>query len=235
MKQILVILILFMPSIFLAQTINQFDENGKRHGVWKKNFENTDIVRYEGEFKHGKEIGIFKFYKNINNNAVLTASKEFNEKDNLAEVFFYASNGNTISKGQMNGKDYIGEWIYYHKDSKEIMTLEHYNNEGVLAGESLVYYKSGQIAEKRFYKKGKLDGKATWFYENGKVMKVYTYKDGLLHGEAKFYTSAGVLEIEGQYKNDRKDGVWKYYKEDGTLSEEKDYTVYSKNPYLKRD
>ncbi|MEO8933722.1 MAG: toxin-antitoxin system YwqK family antitoxin, partial [Xanthomarina sp.] len=87
---------------------------------------------------------------------------------------------------------------------------------------------------KRIYSKGKLEGKATWFYENGKTMKSYVYKKGLLHGEAKFYTASGVLEIEGQYKNDAKDGIWKYYK-DGKLSEEKDLTVYSKNPYLKKD
>ena len=46
-----------------AQSINQFDANGERHGLWKKNFEGTDQPRYEGTFDHGKEVGIFKFYK----------------------------------------------------------------------------------------------------------------------------------------------------------------------------
>lgn len=233
MKHILVILVLFMPSIFLAQSINQLDENGERHGVWKKNFDKTKILRYEGEFNHGKEIGLFKFYKNINKEAVLTATKEFHDK--FTEVIFYASNGKVISKGKMQGKDHLGEWTYYHKNSDQIMMLEHYNNEGLLDGESMVYYKEGQLAEKRVYKKGKLEGKATWFYESGKEMKTYVYKNGLLHGKAKFYKANGDIEIDGQYKNDKKDGIWKYYKEDGTLSEEKDFTVYSKNPYLKKD
>ncbi|MCX7549322.1 toxin-antitoxin system YwqK family antitoxin [Xanthomarina sp. F2636L] len=234
MKQILVILFLFIPTIFIAQNINQLDENGKRHGIWKKNFDKTQIIRYEGEFYHGKEIGVFKFYKNINNEAVLTATKHFNDKDNLAEVTYYASNGKVISKGIMNGKDYQGEWTYYHKNSTQVMTSEHYNNQGQLDGESLVYYNSGQLAEKRVYKDNKLQGKATWYYENGNEMKTYVYSKGLLHGEAKFYDATGALEIEGQYKNDRKDGIWKYYK-NGELTEEKDFTVYSKNPYLKKD
>lgn len=231
MKHILVILLLVIPSIFMAQNINQMDENGKRHGIWKKNFDNTQIVRYEGEFNHGKEIGLFKFYKNINKEAVLTATKDFNVKDDVAEVIFYASNRKIISQGKMRGKNHIGEWKYYHKDGKQIMNIEHYNGQGQLDGESLVYYNTGQMAEKRFYKQNKLDGKATWFYENGKEMKTYIYKKGILHGEAKFYNASGALEIDGQYKNDKKDGIWKYYK-DGELSEEKDFTVYSKNPYL---
>ncbi|MEO8933298.1 MAG: toxin-antitoxin system YwqK family antitoxin, partial [Xanthomarina sp.] len=155
MKHILVLLLLILPSVFLAQNINQLDENGKRHGVWKKNFDNSQVIRYEGEFNHGKEIGLFKFYKNIKNEAVLTATKNFNINNNLTEVVFYASDGKVISKGKMRDKEHIGEWIYYHKNSKEVMTLEHYNNQGQLEGESLVYYKSGQLAEKRIYSKGK--------------------------------------------------------------------------------
>ncbi|TYA58347.1 toxin-antitoxin system YwqK family antitoxin [Formosa maritima] len=234
MKHILTFLILFIPTLFIAQTINQLDENGKRHGIWKKNFDDTKVLRYEGEFNHGKEIGVFKFYKNINKEAVLTATKRFSETDNIAEVVFYASNGKVISKGNMNGKDYIGQWVYYHKDSEQIMTLEHYNNQGQLDGENLVYYNSGQLAEKRNYKANKLEGKATWFDESGKELKEYNYVNGELHGEAKFYDASGTLEIEGQYKNDRKDGIWKYYT-NGELTEEKDFTRYTKNPYLKKD
>ncbi|GGG53581.1 toxin-antitoxin system YwqK family antitoxin [Bizionia arctica] len=233
-KQIHIFIFLLIPTLFMAQSVNQLDKNGKRDGVWKKNFDNTNIVRYEGTFLHGKEIGLFKFYKSINKTAVLTATKQFNEKDNLAEVTYYASNGKVISKGIMNGKDNIGEWTIYHNSSTQVMTLEHYNNQGQLDGESMVYYSDGQLAEKRHFIKNKVQGKAIWYYENGNEMKIYHYENGLLHGEAKFYLAEGALEIEGQYKNDQKDGIWKYYK-DGELSDEKDYTRYSKNPYNKKD
>ena len=234
MKHIAFILFLLLSSISFAQNLNQFDGNGKRHGLWKKNFDDTNVIRYEGEFKHGKEVGLFKFYMNIKNEAVLSATKNFDNKEDLAEVTFYTSKGKVISKGEMHGKAYVGKWTYYHKGSKQIMMIENYGDYGQLEGESLVYYDNGQVAEKRNYKNNKLDGKVSYFHENGKEMKIYIYNMGLLHGPAKFYNAKGVLDIEGQYKNDKKDGIWKYYK-DGELTEEKDFTVYSKNPYLKKE
>lgn len=64
MKRVYIVLFLLMSCGFIfAQNINQFDANGERHGIWKKNFEDTNIIRYEGQFFHGKEIGLFKFYK----------------------------------------------------------------------------------------------------------------------------------------------------------------------------
>src|SRR5690554_241977 len=152
MKHIIVLLFLVLPTVFVAQNINQLDENGKRHGVWKKNFDNTNVIRYEGEFNHGKEIGLFKFYKNINMAAVLTATKEFNVKDDVADVTFYASNGKVISKGKMRGKDYIGEWIYYHKDAKQELRQDNKNSKEEWNGEGWVNYNSGQLAEKLEYK-----------------------------------------------------------------------------------
>ena len=44
-----------------AQKINQFNKNKKRTGVWKK-YHSNKRIRYIGEFKNGKEIGVFKFY-----------------------------------------------------------------------------------------------------------------------------------------------------------------------------
>ena len=54
------ILLFFVCVMGWSQDINQFDAEGKRHGVWKKNFEGTDQLRYEGEFDHGKEIDWLK-------------------------------------------------------------------------------------------------------------------------------------------------------------------------------
>ncbi|MGJ5642245.1 toxin-antitoxin system YwqK family antitoxin [Formosa sp. S-31] len=229
MKNLLTLLLLAITPISLAQTINQLDANGKRHGVWKKNFENTKVLRYEGQFDHGKEIGTFKFYKNINKKSVLTAVKEFNKDNTIAEVTFLASNGKVISKGQMDGKKYVGDWVYYHNNSDKIMTTEHYNANGKLDGEKLIYYQNGQIAERANYKNGLLDGKSTWISEKGVVLKEFQYKDDQLQGVSKYYDLDGNLLAEGAYKKNRKDGIWKYYK-DGKLDEEKDFTQYSKNP-----
>lgn len=207
----------------IAQEINQLDTHGKRHGIWKKNFKNTNILRYEGEFNHGKEIGTFKFYKKLGNRAALTASKTFNTNDSIAEVKFFTSRGKVISEGKMRGKTYIGTWKYYQLRSDRLLTLEHYDDFGNLEGERIVYYPNGQIAEKQFYKAGKLEGLSTWYSQRNIVIKEFTYANGKLHGISKYYTPQGDLMVEGQYKNDKKHGIWKYY-ENGELNEEKNFT-----------
>lgn len=232
MRNIFVVLLLVASGLVSAQNLNQFDADGERHGKWKKNFEGTKVVRYEGEFNHGKEVGQFKFYKNINEKPVLTATRDFNN-DGTAKVTFYASNGKVVSEGLMRDRTYVGAWKYYHNNSYQLMTLEHYNNSGELEGDRIVYYVNGQMAEETFYKNGKLDGKAIWYSEDGVIIKKYLYDMGLLHGKASFYDKAGKILAEGIYRNDKKHGIWKYY-ENGELKEEKDFTVYSKNPYKKK-
>lgn len=218
-------------SIAIAQDMNQVDANGKNHGVWKKNFEGTNILRYEGEFSHGKEIGVFNFYKNINSKAVLTATKVFNETNNRALVTFFSSKGKVISKGQMDGKKYIGEWLYCQKTNDNLLNVEHYNDMGVLHGERLTYYPNGQVAEKQNYKNGKLDGASVIYSDNNVMLSEVIYMNGLLHGYSKYYSPKAELVAEGLFKNDKKTGIWKYYK-DGKLTEEKDFTYQQQ--YVKK-
>lgn len=225
----LVFILLFLTNInVFAQEINQFDTNGERNGVWKKNFENTNQPRYEGEFKHGKEIGVFKFYKLVDKKSVLSATKEFNENDHKANVKFFSSTGKLISEGQMDGKAFIGKWIYYHNKINAVMSTETYNDKGQLDGEKLVYYENGQIAEKSNYVNGKQEGLSTWYSEDGVVLKEFLYENNELHGMSKYYDNKGQLIAEGAYKKGQKHGIWKYYT-DGKLTDEKDFTPKSKN------
>ncbi len=226
-KVILTLLILLVYSLSFSQGVNQFDENGKRHGIWKKTFKNTNVLRYEGEFSHGKEIGVFKFYKNIRKKAVLTATRTFNEKDDKTYVKFFSSKGKTISEGTMDGKLYTGIWKYYQKSSDELLTLEHYDDKGNLHGERFVYYPDGQIAEKQNYVNGKLNGASTWYSIKDVVLKSFIYVDGELHGNSKYYNPKGELITEGRYKQGKKHGIWKYY-ENGKLTNEKNFSPEGK-------
>ncbi|TBN04899.1 toxin-antitoxin system YwqK family antitoxin [Hyunsoonleella flava] len=228
MKKIVFIFFLFgVINGLLAQTFNQFNENGKRHGVWRKYFEGTKVLRYEGAFSNGKEIGLFKFYKNIKGKAVLSATRQFNDSTDLAEVTFFTSKGKIISKGKMRGKTYVGTWKYYQKDSDKLLTLERYNEKGQLQGKRFVYYENEQVAEETNYTNGLLHGKAIYYSLKGVVLKTMFYVDGELHGEAKFFNPKGELLVEGQYKKGKKHGIWQYY-ENGKLKETKDFTLKSK-------
>lgn len=224
-----IIFLTFLLGNVNAQEINQLDANGKRHGTWKKNFDGTKQIRYQGQFEHGKEVGLFKFFKLIKKKSVLTATKKFNPNNDIAEVTFLTSKGKVISKGNMNGKLYVGEWQYFHNKTGTLMTKEFYNNQGLLDGEKLVYYENGKVAEQINYVNGKREGLSTWLSLKGVKLKEFMYENDELHGTSKYYSGSGDLLIEGRYKRDKKTGIWKYYK-NGKLVDEKNFTYVSKNP-----
>ncbi len=205
-------------SVF-GQKYNSFDAEGKRHGKWKKNYKNTDQIRYEGTFDHGKEIGEFKFYKPSSGKSP-TAIKIFSKNNDTVKVRYFTKKGKVISEGGMIDKDRVGLWTYYHNDSDKIMMTEHYKS-GKLSGKQLTYFDTGQLTETNFYKEGKREGKRIMYSEAGVKIKEFTYENDQLHGVTKYYdTKTGKLIIEGNYKKDRKDGVWSYY-ENGKLTEKK--------------
>ncbi|WP_452224210.1 toxin-antitoxin system YwqK family antitoxin [Lacinutrix chionoecetis] len=233
MNKTILILLTLISSIGFAQDFNKTDANGQRHGIWKKNFEDTKVLRYEGEFNHGEEVGTFKFYKNIDSKPVLTATRTYSPNSDLAEVKFYSSTKNVISEGKMRGKTYVGKWIYYHNKSNVVMTEEYYDNKGKLEGEKNTYYLSGQLAKKENYSSGIVVGESRWYSESGTLIRIFNYQNGELHGPAKIYDAKGRIEMEGVYQKDRRHGIWKFY-EDGKFVKEKDFTRRSKNPYKKQ-
>jgi antitoxin component YwqK of YwqJK toxin-antitoxin module len=203
----------------LAQEkINQYDENGKRHGVWKKYYENSDQLRYDGAFEHGKEIGVFMFYcEECEDNP--TVIKTFNENDRSAHVQYFTIKGKLVSEGKMIGKDRIGEWVYYHKSSDQVMTKEYYKN-GKLDGMKVTYYTNDQITEETEYKDGLKNGKDNFYSPEGVQIKKLIYKNGFLHGPAYYYDSNGSIILEGNYKDGKKDGLWKHYEGGALIKEE---------------
>ncbi|MDP3353780.1 MAG: hypothetical protein Q8S44_08575, partial [Flavobacteriaceae bacterium] len=146
MKKILLLnclLILFQVS-FSQEGLNQLDEKGNRHGKWMKQYENGSI-RYQGEFSHGKEIGVFKFYTEKNSKTP-DFTKEYNPKTDLVKVSYFYQDGKLKSQGQMKDKNRIGFWIYYFNDGKTKLSEETYQN-SLLNGDYKIYYLNGNLTE----------------------------------------------------------------------------------------
>eukprot|EP01093_Parvamoeba_rugata_P013356 TRINITY_DN405_c0_g1_i2.p1 TRINITY_DN405_c0_g1~~TRINITY_DN405_c0_g1_i2.p1 ORF type:complete len:237 (-),score=59.85 TRINITY_DN405_c0_g1_i2:51-761(-) len=220
----IITLTLFLTSVYAQNPVNQFDKDGLRHGIWTKNYHNTDQKRYEGVFKHGKEIDSFKYYTLSAGKGVLSAIKVFNEKDSIADVTFLASTKKVISEGKMNGKRFIGTWTFYHKNSSAKMIVENYNENGLLEGERFVYFKNGLLAESAHYKNGLLHGESKWFSEKNVLLRHTHYKDDHLEGKTINYDANGNITSEGNYIKSQKKGIWKYYK-DGKLTKKIDHTT----------
>ena len=68
---VLFILTVFLTTVYAQKSVNQFDKDGKRHGIWTKNYHKTDQKRYEGNFVHGKEVDSFKYYTKSSMRAIV--------------------------------------------------------------------------------------------------------------------------------------------------------------------
>lgn len=195
----------FIPFIISQETVNQFDADGKRHGVWNKMYDNGNL-RYTGKFEHGKEVGEFKFYA-LTGEKEPIAIKKYEKNNDTVQVSFYTSKGKLESKGAMIDKKRVGLWTYYFSDGKTLLSSEQYKD-GQLEGESITYYKSGKITESAHYKAGKLDGLQERFTDKGLPISSITFKNGIADGPAVFYDKEGKVLAEGNYKAGLKMGVW---------------------------
>ena len=210
--------IIIAPVAFSQNGINQLDSQGKRHGTWIKNFEDSEQIRYKGTFDHGKEIGVFKFYCD-DCGATPIMTKSFNKNDAISEVKYFSKKGTLISEGAMKEKVRIGPWIYYHNATKIIMTKENYNK-GALDGKKFTYYKTTILAEEISYNNGIKEGPNNYYSPTGKLLKKLYYVNDELHGEAIYYDALENIVLEGAYKNGKKNGVWKTYENENILKEE---------------
>ncbi|AQS93347.1 hypothetical protein BXQ17_04290 [Polaribacter sp. BM10] len=212
-------LILCFVSCFLtterinAQKINQFDANKKRTGVWKKYYPNKR-VRYTGQFKNGKEVGVFKFYDIRTSEHPVIIKTFFEDSDSLF-VQFYTLKGKIKTEGVLNDRKRVGNWQYFYPDGT-LMSEENYKN-GKLDGEQLVYYPNGQVTEFATYKNGLLDGVTSKYSSKGVLIEEVTYKEGKPNGLAKYFELNGNLKETGTYKNGVRVGKWEYYL-DGELA-----------------
>ena len=212
MKRSLHLLCVFLliPSFFIAQEYNAFDAQGERHGSWKKYYDDSKQLRYEGTFDHGKEVGVFKFYDK-GSGTQPSATKAYTAGSTILDVAFYQPDGKKVCEGQMDGRKRIGTWTYYHKNGTTVMTTEAYSK-GILEGERLVYYENGAVAERVHYISGKEQGESQHYTEKKTLLSSYTYEAGKRHGPARIYDVDGNLIREGKYKEGMKHGLWKYYK-----------------------
>lgn len=232
-KQKIIFGILFtitLTSLDAQNEVNKYDENGKRHGVWQKNYPKTNQLRYQGQFVHGKEIDTFKYYKLKRKKSVLSAIKVFNEVNNIAEVTFMTSKGKVVSNGKMDGKNFIGKWTYYHNKTDGIMIEESYKN-GNLDGVKTVYFVNGKTAETTEYKSNLRNGVSKVYSESGQLLQESLYKNDKLNGKTIYYDVDGNVQAEGSFKENLKIGIWNYYK-NGNLTRkvdhDKDEVLYKK-------
>lgn len=213
--------IFLISNLAVAQNdINQLDAEGKRHGVWKKTYDNSKQLRYIGNFEHGKEVGEFKFYCPACGDKP-NVVKNFYGNDGMTDVKYYTIKGKLVSEGKMKDKDRVGEWLYYQEKSNDVLSREFYKN-GKLDGKKTTYYSNGKLTEELNYENGEMLGENNYYSPDGVLLKKLKYVNDQLQGPATYYDANGNVVIEGFYKDGKKHGLWKYYK-DGKVEIEETY------------
>ena len=216
----LVTIVLLAFQIVAAQSdFNKLDDKGRKQGLWKGFHSESKRPKYEGTFLHGKESGIFYFFDDTNAKSII-ATREFNPKDNSVYTIFYDQAKNKVSEGKQVNRLYVGQWKYYHKASKEIMTIENYKN-GKLDGLRSVYYPSTKIAEETNYLKGVKHGKYIKYSEkDGVILEDSNYNNGEFDGPAVYKDPNGNTVAQGKYVNGKKKGIWQFFENGKFVSEE---------------
>ena len=212
-------------TAFAQENANKLDENGKKHGLWKGLFDESKRVRYEGTFDHGKETGIFTFYDDTKTHAVV-AKRDFSKGSNAAYTTFYNELKNVVSEGNVVDKKLEGKWIYYHNNSKVVMTNEFYKG-GKLHGKRSVFYPNGKLAEETEYKNGLMHGLYKKFTDTGVVLENATYVNNEFHGPAIYKNPDGNVISKGVFKKGKKDGYWEFF-ENGKLVKKEKYPLTKK-------
>jgi antitoxin component YwqK of YwqJK toxin-antitoxin module len=227
-KKILIGLLFLVNISMLAQNdFNKLDDKGNKNGPWKGVYADTKNPKFEGTFDQGKEIGVFTFFDNTKIKTVI-ATREFNAKDNSAYTIFYDKNKNIVSEGKVVNKLYEGQWKYYHKASKTVMTIENYSK-GKLEGLRTVYYPNGKIAEETMYKNDLKNGAYKSYTESGFVIEETNYRNNEYDGYTIFRNSGdGTIVSKGNFTNGKKTGIWQFY-EKGKLVKEMNMSIPQNN------
>ncbi|HKX86448.1 MAG TPA: hypothetical protein VJL37_07235 [Flavobacterium sp.] len=208
-KTITVLSILVVSFIGNAQDKwNQLDEKGERHGTWKGYYDDSKLLRYEGNFVHGKESGLFTYYANSDKKIVM-ATRNFDGKGSAYTIFF-DENSFKVSEGNVVNKLRHGLWKYYHKGLKTVMSTENYLNDK-LEGVRKVYYANGVLGEEIPYKNNLKEGTAKKYNKEGKLIEETHFVAGQMQGSYKVFDEFGNVVILGNFKDDKKKGIWKYF------------------------
>ncbi len=221
----LLLFIFCFKAVLSQEIINQFDDQGQRHGLWKGYYEDSKRLRYQGTFAHGAEVGTFTYYDNTKANTII-ATRVFDVKNNSAYTTVFKGK-HKVSEGNYIHKKKEGLWLYYHFESAQVMVKEHYKND-LRHGKRTAYYADGDLLEESHYKNDLLEGVYKKYAQTGAVLEELNYKEGKLHGKVIYRNHKSELELEGFYKQDLPVGEWVYYEKGKKVKTENQADVFKK-------
>ena len=90
-------------------------------------------------------------------------------------------------------------------------------------GESIKYYKNGNIKMRGMMKDGKREGLWKSWYDNAFPWSETEFKEGIKNGKTVTWYENKQKRYEGFYTNDEESGHWTYWDQNGKVVASKDY------------
>lgn len=153
-----------------ASSLNQFNDQGQKHGMWSSRYSNGQYKLIE-RYKDGQKHGVCTSYY-PNGQTKLAEEYKHGIKDGIWASYYY--NGNEkISGHYKNGKKDFA-WYHYNIDGKKIS--RGYYTDGKRDYKYVEYNAQGQKTVLGHYKNGEKHGMWTT-YEHGKKQKISYYEN----------------------------------------------------------
>lgn len=205
-----------VSSLALGQEFNQKDDYGLRQGKWKKLYKNGQ-TRYEGQFKDGKPVGLFRYF--YENGALMATNNHVG--DGTVANHAYHKNGKIKAKGVYRTQLKDSVWQYFN-ENEVLISHESYRLD-TLNGPQKTYYPSGQLAEETNYKMGVKHGPWLKYFAGGEPWVEAGYENGDLHGKFLMYRDKNKRDIQGKYHLGVRTGTWMFFNTNGSVREQQVY------------
>lgn len=165
---------------------------GQKQGYGKIYYENSNVVKIEGEFQNNMLNGPgIKFF---DENGKLKLEGYFENNCPARKCKFYFPSGKVKYEGELNEN-----LLFHGKNGKEYrktgdLKFEGSWIDGQLDGPGIKFYKGNKLINSANYEKGKAIGKVKTHYETGELLLESKYEENLPNDEdAVIYFKSGRL------------------------------------------
>lgn len=192
--------------------INQNDSEGKKHGLWEKQYENGEI-QYRGNFEHGIPVGTFRRYYD---DGSLQAVIDYRSPGENYATLYYPEIELKMAEGKYIDQERDSIWTFYSEEG--VLTSKESYEDGDKEGMTEIYYSDGSISERMMFKNDLKNGLWEQYFNNGNPkLKAYVVDGVKYDGKYTTYYPDGIKLQEGQYVDGKKESSWYLFNEDGSV------------------
>ncbi|MBK8340012.1 MAG: hypothetical protein IPK99_08460 [Flavobacteriales bacterium] len=223
--RLLALILLLLAAASSVAQVNQNDAQGRKQGLWRKNWAESEQVRYNGTFKDDKPVGRFTYYST---EGLVESIVDHYADGSGAHGRHFHPNGKVMAEGRYVGQAKDSTWVYL--DANGLRRSQEQWKNGRKQGEELSFFDDGTISERITFVNGLQEGLHEQFFPGGQVKYRGSYVRGEGEGVMTWYQPDGKKEVEGHMVSGQRDGIWYYFNTDGSVQIQ---MVYEQGNFIK--